>query len=323
MRIRRAPSGVIRSRSGIALLMVLWVLVMLSVISLGFVSQMRLNTAGTRNLKDETVAYYLAVSGYNEAVRYILADKDPSVDFIDSEGHFWNDSTAEESPSGVRTTGEGEVEIRIIDENAKLNINSANSEQLVRLLESAGVPAEAMNTLIDSMLDWKDADTEHHLSGAEDDYYEDLTDPYPAKNAVFDVPEELALVKGFGPDALVSPETARTIAQHVTTFGPNTLNINTASPELMRLLGMNDFEIEAVLKQRTREIGGFRFIPPQFTLYGFNSVVTSTFRIEVTARVQNSPLAAKVVAVVSRMPYPDGPRIHTLYWSERVESVRS
>lgn len=303
--------------------MVLWVLVMLSIISLSFVSQMRLNTAGTRNLKDETVAYYLAVSGYNEAVRYILADKDPSVDFIDAEGRFWNDSTADESPSGVRTTSEGEVEIRIIDENAKLNINSANSEQLVRLLEGAGVPVEAMNTLIDSMLDWKDADTEHHLSGAEEDYYGGLADPYPAKNAGFDVPEELALVKGIGPDSLISPETARTIMRHVTTFGTNSLNINTASPELMRLLGMNDFEIEAVLKQRTREIGGFRFIPPQFSSYGFNAVMTSTLRIEVTARVPNSPLAARVVAVVSRMPDPDGLKVHTLYWSEHVESVRS
>ena len=53
---------------GIALMMVLWVLVLLSIISLNYFSSNRWNTAGTRNLKEETLSYYMAMSGYQEAV---------------------------------------------------------------------------------------------------------------------------------------------------------------------------------------------------------------------------------------------------------------
>ena len=50
----------------------------------------------------------------------------------------------------------------------------------------------------------------------------------------------------------------------ITTFGSNTLNINTVSKEVMQILGLDDSEIEAIMKQRTKESGGFRFIPPQY-----------------------------------------------------------
>jgi general secretion pathway protein K len=110
----------ILSQSGIALLMVLWVLVLLSIIALNFVNSNRWNTVSTRNLKEETVSYYLAVSGYHEAVNYLLSDKDPSFDFLDSDGNFWIDK--ETQP----VTGE-------------ININLANTERLKKLLEHVGV----------------------------------------------------------------------------------------------------------------------------------------------------------------------------------------
>ena len=44
----------------------------------------------------------------------------------------------------------------------------------------------------------------------------------------------------------------------ITTFGGNTLNINTVSTEVMQILGLDETEIEMIMKQRTREAGGWK-----------------------------------------------------------------
>ena len=186
------------AESGIALIMVLWVLVLLSIIALNYFGSNRWNSAATRNLKEETLAYSMAMSGYQEAVNYVLSDKDPAVDFIDSEGNFWTDADSSTQPvTGKRTTEDGEVEINISDENARININTPDTNLLRSLFLYVGIPDDEITDLLDSILDWRDPDEEHHLSGAESDYYEGLSDPYKAQNGPFTVPEELAPGQGY------------------------------------------------------------------------------------------------------------------------------
>jgi general secretion pathway protein K len=311
------------SEKGIALMMVLWVLVLLSIISLNYFSSNRWNTAGTRNLKEETLSYYMAMSGYQEAVNYLLSDKDPSFDFIDNEGNFWTDTDDKTQPvTGLRTTEDGEVDINIIDENAKININYADALRLAKLFSWAGIPDDAITEINDSIMDWKDADSETHLSGAEDEYYEGLADLYKAKNLFFDVPEELALVKGMQPEYFKDNGDGKALLNLMTTFGGNIININTVSKEVMQILTFNDDEIEAVLKQRTRESGGFRFIPPEFSAKGVNAIASQVFRIEVLARQKNSKRAVKIVAVLNRKPATSGYKVQTFYWREDAENIR-
>jgi hypothetical protein len=173
-------------------------------------------------------------------------------------------------------------------------------------------------------MDWKDLDKEHHLSGAEDDYYESLKESYKAKNGLFDVPEELALVRGMKPEYLFGDGTGTTgLLSLITTFGKNAININTVSPEVMQFLGFNDVEIETIMKQRNKAYGGFRFIPQQFSVRGLNAMSTQTFRIEVTARTKNSPIGSRITGIVSREPSVKGNALRTIYWRERVETVRT
>ncbi len=265
----------------------------------------------------------MAMSGYQEAVNYILSDKDPSFDFIDNEGNFWTDSDAKTQPvTGLQTTEDGEIEIKIIDENAKININYADALLLTKLFSWAGIPNDAITEINDSIMDWKDADSEHHLSGAEDEYYEGLADPYKAKNLLFDIPEELALVKGMQPEYFKDNGDGKSLLSLMTTFGGNSININTVSREVMQILGFNDDEIEAVLKQRTRESGGFRFIPPEFAAKGVNAIASQILRIEVLARQKNSKRAVKIVAVLNRKPDTSGYKVQTVYWREDAENIR-
>jgi type II secretory pathway component PulK len=120
------------SRRGFAIIMVLFILAMLLMIAFNFIRTSRWNSASTRNLKEETIAYYLAVSGYHKALGYLMSDTDIAVDFIDGEGNFWLDSD-NQPVTGKRTTEEGEVNIRITDENSKININLASGKRLKKL----------------------------------------------------------------------------------------------------------------------------------------------------------------------------------------------
>ncbi|MBI5638902.1 MAG: general secretion pathway protein GspK [Nitrospirae bacterium] len=309
------------SQDGIALMMVLWILVLLSIIALNYLNASRWNTTSTRNLKEETISYYMAMSGYQEAVNYILSDKDTVFDFYDGDGNFRVDRESQPI-TGKRAVGRGEVDIRITDEGSLININHASRERLRRLFAYIGVPDETLDELVDSVLDWKDPDKEHHLSGAEDDYYEDLEEPYKAKNAFFDLPEELALVKGMTKDYLYGAGELKPLLGLITTFGSGSLNINTVSTEVMELMGLDAFEIEAVLKQRSAEAGGFTFVPQPFSARGFNAIAAQNLRVEVTARAHSGVPGARIVAVLNRQPVAKGYKIQTLYWRESAENNR-
>lgn len=309
------------SEKGLALIMVLWVLVMLSIISLNYLGSSKWETLSTRNLKDETISHYLALSGYNEALFYLMSDKDPSFDFSDGTGNFWVDKETQ-LITGKRMTEWGEVNINILDEDAKININAAPPDRLRKVFSSAGIKDEDMDAVVDAVLDWKDPDDEHRLSGAESDYYEGLDHPYKAKNGPFDVPEELALVKGFNHDNASGSADFRTLVPLVTTFGSGTMNINTVSTEVMQMLGLDETEIEAIMKQRNEESGGFKFVPPQFAAKGLNAVSTGTVRIIVTARTTPGSPTSRVEAVVSRQRIARGYKTQTLYWRESAENNR-
>lgn len=314
------------AEKGIALMMVLWILVLLSIISLNYFRSNRWNSAGARNLKEETLSYYMAMSGYQEAVNYILADKDPSIDFIDNEGNYWTDTDAKTQPvTGLLTTEDGEIEIRITDENARININTPDANLLRKLFLYVGIPDDEITELQDCIADWKDSGDADatQASGAESDYYEGLEDPYTAKNMTFDVPEELALVKGMKPEYFKDGGEGKSLLPLITTFGGNTININTVSKEVMQMLGFDDNEIEAIMKQRTREAGGgWRLIPSEFLSKGLNAIVSHNIRVEVVARPKNSNLAIRIVAVLNRKPGAAGYKVQTVYWREDAENIR-
>lgn len=301
--------------------MTLGVLVLLSVIAMNFSFSTRLGSASTRNFKDETKAYYLAMSGYHEALGILRSDKDTKVDFLDEEGNLYLDS---ETMIGhtKQVTDEAELEIKITDEGSKININSAANDRLERLFNYIGMPADEQLEVIDCILDWKDSgdNDAHRLNGAEKDYYEDLTPPYTAKNSNFDIIEELMLVKGFKSEYLYGSEKNKSMYDLITTFGDSIININTASREVMEIIGINEIDIDTIFAQRTKEFGGVKNIP-----IGIPSVRTASynFRVEVTAKMKESNQIVKIVSVVKRVPSLKDFDIKTVYWRESIESSRS
>jgi type II secretory pathway component PulK len=95
----------------------------------------------------------------------------------------------------------GIVRYGVTDECARLNLNMATQEQLLRLFAVA-IPQDMQSpvdlpVLIDSLMDWRSSGGAPRPNGAKDEYYSGLNPPYRCKQAPFSTVEELLLVRGF------------------------------------------------------------------------------------------------------------------------------
>ncbi|MEW6219838.1 MAG: hypothetical protein AB1634_09940 [Thermodesulfobacteriota bacterium] len=93
----------------------------------------------------------------------------------------------------------GEVTYRVINETGKIDLNRVPQRLLELFLEFHGLAPEQIDTVVDSLYDWRDPDNLHRLNGAEQDYYEGLEDPYIPRNGRIAEPAEFFLIKGTEP----------------------------------------------------------------------------------------------------------------------------
>jgi general secretion pathway protein K len=205
------------SNRGIALLMVLWVLMLLTVIVGEFCFAMKTRVNITRNFKESTEAYYIAVAGLNKAIEQtILLQTAPKIVSVEEDDEAdMEDDTVEyrmNTPMPPIPFGSGAYEIRIENESGKINLNLADRDLLRVMLGSLDLDDEEKDVIADSIMDWRDSDRNHRLNGAENDYYQSLPDPYECKDAEFDAREELLRVRG------VTPEIYQVLAASVTVF---------------------------------------------------------------------------------------------------------
>jgi general secretion pathway protein K len=190
---------------GIALFMVLWVLILLSGIATEFCFAMRTEVNMVRNFKEQTEAYYIALSGLNRAV-YELLRNESSLGkkklLVDE-----NEDAAETSSRWRMNTdippipfAGGRFKVHIGNEAGKININTADEPLLKMMLNGFVIEEQEKSIIVDSILDWRDKNDLHRINGAENDYYQSLPEPYDCKNGDFDTAEELLMVRGVTPE---------------------------------------------------------------------------------------------------------------------------
>lgn len=204
----RNPQSVIRNSRGVALIMVLWVITILSVIALEFSFAMRTEVNITQHYKGEVQLYAYAEGGIHRAIAELIFKHDPKIQQMRKADAA---KVAEAIPPEKKewiTDGrvyplaydEGTCEIRIMGEPGKVNINTVSEATLRKIIGQMGLEGEARDIVVDSILDWIDPDEFTHLNGAENDYYQSLKEPYNCKNGNLDSIEELLLVRGVTPD---------------------------------------------------------------------------------------------------------------------------
>jgi len=292
-----------------ALLVVLVVVTLLTSVLMDLAFSTFVDLRLTETFRDSTRAYYLAKGGIN-AGRMLLQDDKNSYDALNEP---WS--------QGVYNypVGEGAVSIEIEDQDGKLSINALvfeNSPQAVmvdrfyRLFTALDLgyqhdPAE----LTAALIDWLDTGDEPYreiltdganrpVSGAENAYYVGLSPSYPCKNGPLETIDELSLVKGF------SPELLKRLLPHLSTAKTLTVNINTASAEVLMSL---DIELD---REAVDEIINYRSSKPIKNISELEDILSAQAyaAIKTQANLDQLGTVSTIYRISSRAIYNDGQR---------------
>ena len=292
-----------RDERGVALIVVLLVLALLAVVVTESAYSARLEASMVRAYRDGVVGQHLAEAGVHQAIREILSQA--QVTAVDGDGAlvFYRSLPGQTTPARVpalpRTRvplGAGEFSYRISDEAARLGLNSNDISRFDRLLQALDVDRQQRDVIADSLQDWRDANELHRAHGAESDVYLKLPVPYRARNANLQDATELLQIRGVTPELYFGGSGRPGLGDLVTAVTANTVNLNTASPLVLKACGLSDAEIADVVQTRVR--APYPTVPGRFAGRGF-TVGSSTFRIEAEGLVGGVP-RGRVVAVVRR-----------------------
>lgn len=171
---------------GFALLIVLWFLVLIAAIATYLLVNARTEIAIARNIRSGAAAEALADAGIAEAV---FNQTDPV-----ASNHWRLDG----APHRVRLAT-GEVTIRIMDENAKVNPNYATDGLLAALFEAAGIEQMQARRLGAAIADWVGPPSAPRPLGAKLEQYRAAGKSYGPPNAPVESLDELQLVLGMTP----------------------------------------------------------------------------------------------------------------------------
>jgi general secretion pathway protein K len=196
----------------------------------------------------------IAKSGYNYAISLLYEDNTNN-DFDSMQDNWADSASIAEEVSSMFV--EGTLDLVIRDLSGKININRlVNSEGdfdpkqkelLSRFLSNRefDINPEAISDILDSIKDWIDPDDEVTRFGAESGYYESLENPYKCRNGSLGSLEEMVLIKGITNDLLFGNEHSPGIINFLTVYGDGKINLNTASPMVLRSLS-DDIDQEMV-----------------------------------------------------------------------------
>lgn len=299
---------------GFALIAVLLVMTVVGILGAEFAYSMRLEASAVRAYKESIVAGHLAEAGFEQALRELAADAPWAA--LDDDGAltFYTRERAAlpRLPRVGVALGGGQYTYRITDEAARINVNTATPERIDRLLQELGIDKRERDVIGDSIQDWRDANEDHRLNGAEsDDTYLKLPVPYRARNANLESVAELLQIKGVMPLLFHGAEGRPGLADVLTVKTPGQVNLNTAGPQVLRALGFSDAEITEVVQSR-RETP-YASVPPRFAGRGL-VVVTQTFRIQAEGLIDGRS-RARLTAIVQKRMQTGAPALVVVEWS--------
>ena len=226
-------------QNGIALVLVLWVLLLLTIITGSFALMARMDRLEAHSLLAGTQARMSAEAAINLAV---LALRDP----LDETRMRADGRVYQQELDGVV------IEVSAIDERGKLDINAADELTLANLFIGNGMDIDDAELLAAAVLDWRDADELERVNGAEDDAYLAAGLQVGPANRAFMMTEELLQVIG------MQYELYRKIEPGITTFS-GTAQPDPAFAPVEALMAMPDITYdEAVnfVQERNSQVAG-------------------------------------------------------------------
>jgi len=196
----------LRKQTGVALIIVLWILILVTVATSSFALMARMDMLEANTLLSSTQARMAAESGINLAV-VALRETDDEQRLM-ADGRVY-----------TRVLDGILIEIEITDERGKLDINAADELTLIELFTGHGLDAAYAEELAAATLDWRDSDDAERVNGAELDAYEMAGLQVGPANRPFMMVEEFLQVIGMPFELYRSMEPGLTV--HARSAVPN------------------------------------------------------------------------------------------------------
>jgi len=284
---------------GVALVIVLWTVTLLTVIAANFVFAMRTETSVARNAVSAAQAEAVA----NGAVHRALYETfKPAADAntwkADGRERQWEKDGAK-------------IKVVMMDESGKIDINTSSDALLKGLLLSVGVDAAKAAQLLDAILDWRDEDTLPHPNGAEREAYQAAGLKYEPANAPFEAVEQLQQVLGMTPDIYL--RIAPLITVHSRQPGINTL----VAPRgvLMAIPDVDPAQVDAYIALRNDSLASGQPPPPFPAGAAFMSAAAASV-IDVHAEARMPDGAVFVREAVARLSGEPKHPVAFVSWKE-------
>lgn len=252
-------SGTAQKNQGTILVITLWIITLLSVITMSITYRMRMEIKMANNELNRDRAYYIANAGITQSISVLNQDANA----YDALSEAWSNFGEEiyginyfrEIPVGEGyftvsyayesdiSFGQQQVFYGMEDEERKININKAGQDVLESL---PGITPE----IALSIRAWRgDTELAPDVIFREDAYYEGLEKPYKRKGKPIDCIDELALVRGITSELLYGKDLDADgvigagesgLKKYITVYGDGLININTACATILRAIGFNE-----------------------------------------------------------------------------------
>ncbi|SEW20451.1 type II secretion system protein GspK [Luteibacter sp. 329MFSha] len=228
-----------RHTRGVALLIVLWGCTLLAIMLGGFAALARTEGLQARYQFAQTRAHYAAEAGVMRAIAALQAP-DASSRWI-ADGRVY-----------VFAFDDAKVDITIVDEDGKVDLNAASGDVLTGLFKAAGVQDDRAGRLSSAIQDWRRPGDAASPNGAKKPQYEAAGLAYGPRNGPFASVEEARMVLG------MDAATWATVAPALTIWsGRERPNTEHAQPlALAAIPGLGGAGAEAVLATRAQGGGG-------------------------------------------------------------------
>jgi|GEM_PF-3366044 len=228
-------------QQGIAIITVMLIVALAAVTTTAMMSNQHVFIRRASSYQSLEQAQALAVAGERFSAAILKRDFDSDgEERIDSREDDWAISIPPLPIAGGTITG------CIYDLNGQFNLNNLVTEEgeidqvqldiFRSLLNELALPSETAGAIAD----WIDSNDQPLDDGAEFEYYSNLEAPYRAANRPMQSTTELRLIRGLNQNDADSLDAYNSLLPYVSALPRGTsININTASPELLEALWDN------------------------------------------------------------------------------------
>jgi general secretion pathway protein K len=285
------------TQKGLALVLVLWILSLLTIMAGSFALSMRREASIITGIGNNAQAKSIAESGLAIAEMMLLNP--------DLNKRWRTDGSIYEMDYGS-----SKVRLRLLSESGKIDINIVDQALLQNLMNHAPVDEAQKNKIVSAILDWRDQDDLVRIDGAEKKEYQEAGLTYQPRNKPFQSIEELQMVLGMDENIFNWMEDL------VTVYSGQPVDMQQASIKVLQVLpGLEPGLIEDYIVSRRESainglpVPGFPLSSAQNTVPGQNDVVS----VESEALLEDGS-TAMISAAIKKSDNPQFGPFQILKW---------